>query len=139
MIHINRERWGRVQSIFIFSLLLSTVFTPMLLYIVYGLQLATGFEGYWPSILFYTTYMTGVFIWIPIVSKIGIHRSLYWSVFITIVSIFSVAFFKDSSLWLEGSALVSGFSVSTISSMTSTLLFRHVERGGKFLTKINKP
>lgn len=135
MIHINRERWGRVQSIFIFSLLLSTVFTPMLLYIVYGLQLATGFEGYWPSILFYTTYMTGVFIWIPIVSKIGIHRSLYWSVFITIVSIFSVAFFKDSSLWLEGSALVSGFSVSTISSMTSTLLFRHVERGGKVFNK----
>ncbi|KEK23020.1 hypothetical protein [Bacillus gaemokensis] len=103
----------------------------MLFYVVYGLQLANGFEGYWPSILFYTTYMTGVFIWIPIVSKIGIHRSLYWSVFITIVSIISVAFFKDSSLWLEGSALVSGFSVSTISSMTSTLLFRHVERGGK--------
>ncbi|WP_232698779.1 hypothetical protein [Brevibacillus daliensis] len=107
----------------------------MLLYIVYGLELSTGFEGYWPSILFYTTYITGVFIWIPIVSRLGIYRSLYWSVFITIVSMVSLAFFNDSYQWLEGSALVSGFSVSAISSMKSTLLFRHVERGGQVFTK----
>ncbi|WP_363331774.1 hypothetical protein, partial [Bacillus proteolyticus] len=42
------------------------------IYIVYGLQISKGFEGYWPSILFYTTYMTGVFIWIPIVNRAGI-------------------------------------------------------------------
>ncbi|MBJ8112438.1 hypothetical protein JDS99_22910 [Bacillus cereus group sp. N6] len=103
----------------------------MLFYIVYGLQLANGFEGYWPSILYYTTYMTGVFIWIPIVSKIGIQRSLYWSVFITIVSIISVAFGGGYSSWLAGSALVSGFSISAIPSMTTTLLFRFSERSGK--------
>ncbi|MCI0763687.1 hypothetical protein [Bacillus sp. TL12] len=103
----------------------------MILYVVYGLQLSSGFEGYWPSILFYTTYITGVLIWIPIVSKIGIHQSLYYAVFIAMISIISVALFKDSSLWIEGSALVSGFSISTISAMTSTFLFRHVEGGGK--------
>lgn len=104
----------------------------MLIYIVYGLQISKGFEGYWPSILFYTTYMTGVFIWIPIVNKAGIHRSLYWTVSILIVSLLSVTFFGWSSRWLEISALFSGFAVSTISTMTSTLLFLHVE-GGKGL------
>ncbi|EJR44435.1 hypothetical protein IIM_05177 [Bacillus cereus VD107] len=135
MIHMTKEKGLVVKSIFTYSLLLSTIFTPMLFYIVYGLQLSNGFEGYWPSILFYTTYMTGIFIWISIVSKIGIHRSLYWSVFILIVSIISITFLGDFSTWLEISALVSGFSVSTISTMTSTLLFRHVERGGKVFNK----
>lgn len=107
----------------------------MLIYIVYGLQISKGFEGYWPSILFYTTYMTGVFIWIPIVNKAGIHRSLYWAVSILIVSLLSVTFFGWSSRWLEISALVSGFAVSTISTMTSTLLFLHVEGGGKVYNK----
>ncbi|WP_283750470.1 hypothetical protein [Bacillus cereus] len=107
----------------------------MLIYIVYGLQISKGFEGYWPSILFYTTYMTGVFIWIPIVNKAGIHRSLYWAVSILIVSLLSVTFFGWSSKWLEISALFSGFAVSTISTMTSTLLFLHVEGGGKVYNK----
>ncbi|MEY8348917.1 hypothetical protein AALF16_11535 [Bacillus cereus] len=131
MIRTNREGWGIIQSLFTFGLLISTAFIPMILYVVYGVKLSSGFEGYWPSILFYTTYITGVLIWIPIVSKIGIHRSLYYAVCIAMVSIISAAFFKGSPLWLEGSALVSGFSISTVSAMASTLLFRHVERGGK--------
>lgn len=134
-IHTTKQKRLVVQSITTFSLLITTIFTPMLIYIVYGLQISKGFEGYWPSILFYTTYMTGVFIWIPIVNKAGIHRSLYWTVSILIVSLLSVTFFGWSSRWLEISALFSGFAVSTISTMTSTLLFLHVEGGGKVYNK----
>lgn len=134
-IHTTKQKRLVVQSITTFSLLITTIFTPMLIYIVYGLQISKGFEGYWPSILFYTTYMTGVFIWIPIVNKAGIHRSLYWTVSILIVSLLSVTFLGWSLRWLEISALFSGFAVSTISTMTSTLLFLHVEGGGKIYTK----
>ncbi|WP_243292442.1 hypothetical protein [Bacillus sp. FJAT-47783] len=134
MEQINQKKRRPFQGMIAFSLLMSTAVFPILLYLLYGLQLMGSVKGYWPFILFYTTFTTGVFIWIPIVSKVGIYRSLQWSVAMTIISMISTVLFQQSSIWLEVSALITGFSVSATIPMTTTLLYRHVERGGDVFT-----